>query len=388
LTNECSMSVIDAKMIDEKVDVTAEETTVTEVWRCTTDTPLDNSFTIGASPLIPHMFMANASHPAARVAQISIDKVSGQFTHYDATIKYSSRVDENGENPLAVSPQVQLSGEQRQVATLYDINGQAIVNSANDPPDPPIMRDDTPPVVTVTENRATYDFAAQQAYQDAVNSDVWSISAPGLTFGSIKPGVAKIKTFQGDGPHETNGITYWKRTITVIFQRDGWKTKRLDQGKRYITTEYAGHPTKQIIDVNALAGTFAVNGDVTGAVQAGDLFAVEGSPDWDGDGIADNDGEYVVVSATFVNGNTIIATLTPFATDAVGGYAMFNPSPEPVKKDIRTSDGESVKDAVLLDGAGYPMDVNYQSFQPTPSDAVFLEDTLYFEMPFRFLGFV
>ena len=376
------MAVIDAVLITEGTDATADETTASETWRVTTDNPLDDGFLVGASSMIPQLFQAHPSYPV-RVAQVSPQRISGQFTHWDVGVKYSSKVKDTDENPLDKPVDVTIDGELFQAPYYIDQNGNACVNSANDPYDPPLMRDDSRDVITLVENVASYDFQTQRLYRNSVNSDVFSINKPGLTGTIFPPGLAKMQTFSGTS-QEKDGVTYWQRTLKIEIKEDGWLDRPLDQGFHYIPKdEWEGHPTRSII--GSAAGTsIIIKGDVTSAVSAGDTVTIVGSPDFDGDGFADHDGDYTVVTAVLTGGDTEIDIGTLWIGD-FGGDAMCNPTLKTSKSPILV-DGVEAKQPILLDGNGYPMDVNYQAFQPTPADAVFMEYRPYRLMPFSLLG--
>jgi hypothetical protein len=54
-----------------------------------------------------------------------------------------------------------------------DVNGTAVLNTAGQPFDPPLVIDDSRPVIQATRNEATFSPAAAYAYKDVVNSAAW-----------------------------------------------------------------------------------------------------------------------------------------------------------------------------------------------------------------------
>jgi hypothetical protein len=54
-----------------------------------------------------------------------------------------------------------------------DVSGVAVLNTAGQPFDPPLVIDDSRPVIQATRNEATFSPAAAYAYKDVVNSATW-----------------------------------------------------------------------------------------------------------------------------------------------------------------------------------------------------------------------
>jgi hypothetical protein len=114
-------------------------------------------------------------------------------------------------------------------AIYLDLNGAAILNSAGDPFDPPVIVDDSRLVCRVTRNELSYPLNAALAYKDAVNSDAFlSIIVAGAP---IAPGLVKMANIGADLVNPLTGrFRYWRVTYEMHVQLRGWQPKVLDAG--------------------------------------------------------------------------------------------------------------------------------------------------------------
>lgn len=152
------------------------------------------------------------------------------------TFNYSSER-EIQPNPLNDPAKITWSGEPFQRPLIVDRNGDGVVNSAGDPFDPPIMRDDNRPVAHVTKNVASVPVWVLN-YRDVVNSDAFTLD--GL---AVAAGKAKIKWINVGDWQERNNIRYRTLTFDVHLNKDGWNFQPLDMGYREIDP---GDATKRI----------------------------------------------------------------------------------------------------------------------------------------------
>lgn len=100
---------------------------------------------------------------------------------------------------------------------------KAVTNSAGDPYDPPVTRDDSRPVLTIVRNETSFDQGFASLYRDSINSD---------PFWGYDPYCAKCLTIEGDLDNNTDIGWYWIVTYKFEFNDDTWKRSILDAGFR------------------------------------------------------------------------------------------------------------------------------------------------------------
>jgi hypothetical protein len=74
-------------------------------------------------------------------------------------------------NPLKFPIDVTWGWRNVQVPVQYDVNNKPVLNTANDPFDPPLMKDDARQIITIVRNEAFYNVVQAFNYRNAVNSD-------------------------------------------------------------------------------------------------------------------------------------------------------------------------------------------------------------------------
>lgn len=146
---------------------------------------------------------------------------------WTVTAEYSTER-ELAETPTDDPADITWGSEQFQKPAVTNYAGEAIVNSAGDPFDPPIMIDDSRPFVTVSKNLSSVPVWVM-TYQDAVNSS--SFVVDGVTVGA---GLAKMQNIVVSRPQSRNGTEYRTVTFTIHLQKQGWQSKVLDAGFRQI----------------------------------------------------------------------------------------------------------------------------------------------------------
>lgn len=89
---------------------------------------------------------------------------------------------------------------------------------------PPIERDQTRRVITVSRNVVYHDDGLASAYEDTVNSDDVTIKSNVYAAGTLK-----CDSVTGQTVYE-NGIEYVRQVITLHVSQDGWIVDKLDEG--------------------------------------------------------------------------------------------------------------------------------------------------------------
>lgn len=205
--------------------------TYTRVFRLTTSSQTDNAFTVGSNGSLPVIGNTFPSDGNAYCTNLDVQCVRG-WRIWDVTATYST---ERVLNTVPTSDPTYITWdtEQFQKPATQDKDGKGVVNSAGDPFIPAAQMDDSRRIVTVQKNLANVPTWIL-SYQDAVNSDTFTIDGR-----SIAIGEAKMQRVSVGPPEIRNGTTFRQVTFVIALQRDGWAMKLLDQGyneRRLITT--------------------------------------------------------------------------------------------------------------------------------------------------------
>jgi hypothetical protein len=180
--------------------------TVREAWKAATGMQLFSIYSVGSEIDIGARLIDITASPESPDGQIW--KVVGRWeTQYQ---------DEFEPNPLQRAPRIRLNGQLLSKVARFDRDGEAIVNSAGDPPDPELTLDEASGVITIQRNLAVGDPAVIE-YVNHVNI------APFLGFPAESLRILNLET---DGPNSENGVIYWSYSATIEYKKPG--TTRID----------------------------------------------------------------------------------------------------------------------------------------------------------------
>jgi hypothetical protein len=200
--------------------------TYTRVFWVETTSDNDGPYTVGSASGLPLIGSVHPDDSGAWCTDLEVQNTN-PWKGWTVTAQYST------ERELSTTPTndpaiITWSSEQFQRVAAFDKNGNAIVNSAGDPFDPPNMMDDSRRVVSVTKNLSAVP-SWILTYQDAVNSD--SFTVDGITIGV---GLAKMQSVTVGEEQSRNGTAF--RTVNFIMhlQKSGWLLEPLDAGFREI----------------------------------------------------------------------------------------------------------------------------------------------------------
>jgi hypothetical protein len=123
-----------------------------------------------------------------------------------------------------------LSFGQFETVPYQDKDGSPVVNSAGDPFDPPLMRDDSRPILTYKRNQALFIPSMAQQYRDAVNSD---------SLLGADPKTVKIADVQCEMALDPIIGVYNRVSWEFHFASlpNGWKFSVLDQGCKQLNSD-------------------------------------------------------------------------------------------------------------------------------------------------------
>jgi hypothetical protein len=195
-------------------------TTVTErtrQWRVDNDgSQTIDDVTIMADAAAPKIGTAHPNHASCkcihRQCQIESHQQKRQWIF---TARYSTKYDIE-ENPLNDPAKTEWSTETFQTPVWETIDGKGIVNSAGDPFDPPAEKDDSRWTSVTRKNVATSVPDWIFSYQDAVNSDSYTIDSVNVTAGWAKVSAIHLSEVQ-----ERNDIEYRVLTVTIHYRGEG-----------------------------------------------------------------------------------------------------------------------------------------------------------------------
>jgi len=186
---------------------------------------------------IPSRGNAHPNNTSAKVVRID-PQMHGDQLHWLVAVDYqtpdSNRTSaDEAENPLNDPVEVTWSTEFQTVPITEAFDGTnkiPVLNSANDPFDPPVEQEDATSTVTIVRNEAHLPkFGAD--YVNTVNSAATTIA--GLP---VKARQARIVECSAQRA-ERNGTRYWQVTYRILFKLkditgtdDNWDRHVLDQG--------------------------------------------------------------------------------------------------------------------------------------------------------------
>ena len=151
------------------------------------------------------------------------------------------------EDPLQDPAIITWNTVQYQEAAVRDKDGDAILNSAGDPYDPPVMKDKSRRTCRINKNVASVPGWFLD-YEDAVNSDAFTVD----DF-SVGIGVAKCQKPTISEWKRRNGTDYREVSMELHFSRTGWAQFPLDCGYREKKTVDGGTVLVKIANITSPA---------------------------------------------------------------------------------------------------------------------------------------
>ena len=199
--------------------------TYQRVFKLSTSAIADDAYAVGSNASLPVIGSVHPSDAGAWCESLQVEN-SAPWRGWKVTANYTSERELNT-NPTSDPAVISWGTEQFQKPVVWDLNGNAVLNSAGDFFDPPNMMDDSRRTVTIQKNLAAVPSWVLD-YQDAVNSDAITIS--GI---SIAIGKAKMQSVSVAPRESRNGYTFYPTTFSICLQRDGWLLEPLDCGFRW-----------------------------------------------------------------------------------------------------------------------------------------------------------
>lgn len=210
----------------------------TRVFRVITNDPKDEPWVVGSATGLPILFDPYQGQNGAidlnsRALRIEPRQSEDDPYIWEVVIEYGTKFEnfdpanyETGgyENPILRPPDIRWSFVSFQKPIDKDLLGNAIVNSAQDPYDPPVTVDDHRPVLTYERNELVFDPELAIAYMDAVNTDVFLGALPGQ---AKVAGIEAVRVFE-------HNLFFWRVNYEIHFRREGWDLIIINRGYHYL----------------------------------------------------------------------------------------------------------------------------------------------------------
>ena len=194
-------------------------------WKLETSSESDDAYAVGSASGLPLIGSAHPSDAGAFCVSLQVEN-NNPWKGWVVTAEYSSEY-ELTTNPINDPAIITWGSEQFQKVAVEDTSGHAIVNSFGDYYDPPAMMDDSRRTVTITKNLAAVP-SWILSYQDAVNSDAFTIDGFNVAIGK-----AKMQSVTVAAKEKRNGTSFYPVTFTIHLQKNGWLLELMDAGMRY-----------------------------------------------------------------------------------------------------------------------------------------------------------
>jgi len=158
-------------------------------------------------------------------------------------VGYSSERNYDPTDPDNDEVLITFNSEIYQEAVVQDKNGNAIMNSANDPFDPPATIDNNQLIVTISSNHKAIPPWVLD-YQNAVNAAAFTVS--GLSIGQGNAKVNRITV----GSRQVRGTeSYYSLSTEMHIKKTGWRLEPLDSGMQQKEIGADNQPTGKLIPI-------------------------------------------------------------------------------------------------------------------------------------------
>lgn len=222
-----------------------DDSTATRQWRVVTNDKTHDAIyviTYGLSAgILPQRYSPLPSNAYLTARRLRADSQTETPLHWIVTANYSSapvsseeKDKEQNPEPLNRKAKFRWSTNLYREAVEKDIDDNAILNSAGDYFDPPIERDRSNWVLTVTRNVTAVPIWLLDYNNCPINES--SFTVDGVTVEEKK---ARLTTIDIGEEQIENNVKYRVLTMQIEFKKEGWTAKILDQGLRK-RTDLAG----------------------------------------------------------------------------------------------------------------------------------------------------
>lgn len=232
--------------------------TYSDTYRLTSDSKTDTASTVGNNANLPSIGSVHAEDAQAYCNNLAITCTDG-YTGWEAVATWSTERTMSSTDPADDEVKVSWTSEVYNEPVFQDVNGNAILNSANDYfIDPGPSRDSVHVIAKIKANVRQVP-AWVLSKQNHVNSGIITIG--GL---QIAAGLARMSRLEISERQRRNNNDFYALSFEVHIHSDGWRLKPMDVGFREL--EYG--VLVQIKDTNGDEVTTPVMLDGEGKAQA------------------------------------------------------------------------------------------------------------------------
>lgn len=199
--------------------------TYSRTFKIDSDSKSDTAFDIGSVSGLPVIGDAFPDDANAFCKRISVSCQAG-YKYWTVQCDYDDTYDNANTTPSDDETQISWSSELFQRPAWKDKDGDAVLNSAGDPFNPPVMRDDHRTVCRIVKNASTVPTYVL-TYPNAVNSTAFTID--GVT---VAQRYAKISNVAVSEAKRRNGVVFRTVNIEMQIRNQTWDFEILDAGFR------------------------------------------------------------------------------------------------------------------------------------------------------------
>lgn len=229
-----------------------------------------------------------SSHPGSSIQFVREKAVSitNSPLIYRVTVTYrnaagftSRKEPDDNVNPLSRDAEISYSFADEDVPIDHDINGNAITNSSDETPDPPITKTISDLLIEVVSNESSFSPTTAMNYKNKINSG---------SFLGFSAGLVKCDDYSAVKMFDSVYGQYWQvrkvfrvRYATVDGVNKGWKKRILDQGFRTKNgTDEGGKPKYLAITSEDDEGKLIPVSEPVLLDGSGSKLAASASPVW------------------------------------------------------------------------------------------------------------
>lgn len=203
--------------------------TYQRVYLIESDSKSDGEYAVGSHPNLPLVGSPHPEDPFAWCVGLTVLCTNG-YKAWEVTADWSSEF-AMSEIPTNDAARIFWGSQKFPVPLDRDRNGEAVLNSAGDPFDPPLTRDSSRTVCTIEKNVSSVP-SWILSYKDRVNQSAFTVD--GVT---VAQGNAKIDDVRV-GPEEyRNNIQFRSVSIVMHIDDNGWNFEPVDRGFRQLNDD-------------------------------------------------------------------------------------------------------------------------------------------------------
>lgn len=205
---------------------------ITRTWLAKTDNRFDTEIAVLNSGLVPVAFVSTLPEsPYFLCRNVRASQKSETPFAWDVEAEYSDeplgkdeKDRQQNPNPLTRPPKISWDSQQYEKPIEKDTSDEAIMNSANDPFDPPPTMDDARWQISITSNVAVVP-AFVLTLNNKINSSV--VNVDGISFAAK---TLKVQGLRISEEQLENDVLFRVVTFQLHFRPETWVFKPLDAG--------------------------------------------------------------------------------------------------------------------------------------------------------------